>query len=84
MPEGQMINFRMKPSEIRVLDEAATAAGLTRSDFIRKAVWVAIHSYVPGAAEKPKCQFGDPKECPVAQWTKVGTRKVCRTCGTYR
>ncbi len=85
MPEGHMINFRLKPAEIRVLDEAAAAAGLTRSEFIRKAVWLAIHSYVPEEKKKDSlCPQGDPQSCQQAVWTKIGRGKICRTCGTSK
>ncbi len=84
MPEGEMINFRLKHSEAVLLDQAAKSSGLSRSDYIRNAIWYAIHQTTPDSPKTTLCPLGDPRDCAAAQWTKVGKKKVCRTCGTYR
>lgn len=95
MAESKMMNFRAKPHEVDLIDQAARSLGMNRSQFIRNAVQLAIAAYkdrgqVRVAVEVPAskgagCKEGDVRGCTLAQWSKLPTGvQVCSTCGVRK
>ena len=95
--ETKMINFRMKPEEVILLDTYAKQQGVTRSDYIKRALNQAFSKSKDGTSvdlsgrtrrgEKVKeCPFGgSPAKCSQADWRVLPTKvKVCTTCGIKR
>lgn len=90
-----MLNFRVKPTDVERIDQAADTLHLSRSDFIRKAVTEAVTSQLGGAAvtavgvrgKAVEKSVGLDENCPKNRYcifTKIqdgGT--ICSTCG-YR
>lgn len=97
MPRSSMINFRLREEDIPKLDAAARTAGMTRSDFIRRAITELVAKYTrnetpleaaPGrgpAAPKQDRKMPFP-ECPkntACNLQKLPTGiKLCTTCNT--
>jgi hypothetical protein len=85
-----MLNFRVKEHEASAIDAAAKRKGLNRSDFIRKALIVAIGEdevkrfaeIAPAKNVSPKCLDGDYKSCKTATWSRTVTGvRQCNECG---
>lgn len=96
MARSQMINFRLREEDIPKLDAAARTAGMTRSDFIRKAVTELVARYTshdapleaaPGRGQAaPKVDRKMPfADCPrnvACKLQRLPTGvKLCSTCG---
>lgn len=92
-----MINFRLREEDIPKLDAAARTAGMTRSDFIRKAVTELVAKYTrnetpleAAAGRGPSVKQEDRKmpfsDCPkntACKLQKLPTGiKLCTTCNT--
>lgn len=87
-----MVNFRAPSDSLDMYDQAAEAAGMSRSQWLRNAAELALANFrdkgfTPQAVEvrKPdtaECVEGDFKGCSVADWRKLPTGlKACGTCG---
>jgi Arc/MetJ-type ribon-helix-helix transcriptional regulator len=91
-----MINFRLREEDIPKLDAAARTAGMTRSDFIRRAITELVARYTRHeepleaasgrgpAAEKPSKRqpFSDCPRNKACKLQKLPTGiKLCGTCG---
>lgn len=91
MAKSQMVNFRAPHESVEMYDEAADAAGMTRSQWLRNAAELALASFrdggfTPKAQEVsvpagPKCIDGNWRACENADWRRLpnGT-KQCATC----
>lgn len=88
-----MINFRVKDDDIRRLDNAAKAAGLSRSEFVRRAVSLQVAHYTGDstpleaaphrgkAKEKPATPFPDCPRNAACSLIKLPTGvKACQAC----
>lgn len=96
MARSQMINFRLREEDLPKLDAAARTAGLSRSDFIRRAVTELVGKYtgtevsiesakVRGAALPKvdrKMPFADCPRNPACRLQRLPTGvKLCSSCG---
>lgn len=98
MAESKMTNVRLKAEEVAKVDGIARSMGITRSEFIRKALTEALSRYagddtpVTGVQvrgkEKPKSagyQYDTCPKGPQCQWVKAPTGiKICTTCKIKR
>lgn len=86
---SNMVNFRMKQSELEAIDAVANRLGVTRSDFIRDAVKERIARHVsespvaiPSGPSQGCKGGGNPRACQIKQLAKLATGvKVCTVCG---
>ncbi len=92
-----MMNFRLREEDVPKLDAAAKAAGMTRSDFIRRGVTELVAKYTGDrkplesaggrgpalpAQNKKTMPFPDCPKNAACNLTKLPTGiKVCQTCG---
>ena len=98
MAESKMVNVRLAVNEVTKIDRAAHIIGMSRSEFIRKALTEALAKYagddtpVTGVKvrgkEKPKGSNYPHSTCPKGpqcQWVKAPTGiKICTTCKIRR
>ena len=98
MAESVMTNVRLKTEEVAKIDAVSQRMGMTRSEFIRKALTEALAKYagddtpVTGVKvrgkEKPKGKTYPHATCPSGpqcQWVKAPTGiKICATCKVKR
>lgn len=95
MAKGVMVNFRLRDEDVVRIDQAASTLGLSRSDFIRRAVSEFLQDVAGGSEVGVVGKRGKAKEkastldgnCPrnsYCVFVKDSDRsRVCRTCG-YR
>jgi hypothetical protein len=94
MSKQQIINFRVKDNELEAIDRRATAEGLSRSDFIRSAINLALQAPSMSLSERevhvdikpkqsgPQCVNGQVRGCQTAIWVRTANRqKQCQVCG---
>lgn len=95
MSKTQIINFRVKDSELDAIDKRAELEGLSRSDFIRSAINLALRQDTVSLSEReikqeiqapvqtgPRCPHGGPRGCPSAVFVKIlGGKRQCQVCG---
>jgi hypothetical protein len=97
MGKTEMMNFRLRSEDVPKLDAAAKAAGLTRSDFVRRAVTELVARYTgerkpmeaagtrgPAAPKQSSkgYPFPDCPKNPACKFQKLPTGiKLCQTCG---
>lgn len=99
MAESKMTNVRLKAEEVAKVDAVSSSMGMSRSDFIRKALTEALAKYagdetpVTGVRvrgkEKPKTGSTYPHSTcpkgPQCSWVKAPTGvKICTTCKIKR
>lgn len=99
MAESKMTNVRLKAEEVAKVDAVSHAMGMTRSEFIRRALTEALAKYagddtpVTGVKvrgpERPKSASTYPHSTcpkgPQCQWVKAPTGiKICTTCKIKR
>lgn len=100
MAESKMTNVRLKAEEVAKVDAISQRMGMSRSDFIRKALTEALAKYagddtpVTGVKvrgkEKPKTPgstypYDACPKGPQCQWVKAPTGiKICTTCKIKR
>ena len=98
MSASQMVNVRLKAQEVAKVDAVATRMGMSRSEFIRKALTEALAKYagddtpVTGVKvrgkEKKKSVTYPYDTCPSGpqcQWVKAPTGvRICTTCKLKR
>jgi hypothetical protein len=96
MAETKMVNFRLRQEDIPRLNAAVKRSGMTRSDFIRKAVTELVAKMdgqdgelAPeggrGKAKEPVATKGKFPDCPRNKACQVitlpmGQGKVCKLC----
>jgi predicted DNA-binding protein len=97
MSESIMTNVRLKKSEVARIDAAAERTGVSRSDFIRRAIEHELAKLgdtgavtgvrVRGKAAKATAKYPYP-DCPKGpqcQFARTVTGiRVCSTCGVKR
>lgn len=92
MAKGVMVNFRVDKDAIERFDEAAMAAGMSRSAWLRNAAELALGRYtdagfvpkanpVPRKDTRPKCAEGNYRSCNIADWRNLPNGiKACSVC----
>lgn len=95
MAKGVMVNFRLRDEDVLRIDAAARQLGLSRSDFIRRAVSEFLQDVAGGtevgivgkrgkAKEKAAYMDANCPRNPYCMFVKEASgSRICRTCG-YR
>lgn len=89
---SQMLNFRVKDAEKRLIDEAARRSGQSRTDFMRSWVMKGVREMgvshgtatIPTPKQAPKAKATPKAQCPHPVASRVRTAtgvKICSICG---
>jgi hypothetical protein len=96
MAKGTMVNFRLREEDVERIDRAAAQLGISRSDFIRRAVSDEVREVLGGgdvstvgvrgrAKEKANMMDGNcPKNSYCVFIRDSNRNRICQTCGFKR